>query len=343
MQPLLSMDSTFSQWEEVQTHFGLNQAALGRLLGLSKAMMYQVATGRRSLPASAQRTWARLVLALPAASAPPPTPPAPDLAALAWHAQACVARAAQLAVALADAQARAAAAMRRLAALPQLAAPLLPTEAPAAPPAWLVQFESEARVTLATYGPLAQARLVMRRASLLGEATAVEQLLSGDKIYNLADEGSASTFSRIFNPLQTVPHMAFSVSRFTTKAQCQAYLDKKAPERLLLIAHQGNVQAVLATWDADGDPAADLVSAQNFADSLAIKLAATTDPREKLRTERLLNSERTRITNLGGRTVNHGVDELLDREQDRDDTASALATLDRLIADVTTQRDALPA
>ena len=235
---------------------------------------------------------------------------------------------------------RSRAAPPRLAALPRLAAPLWPTDA-SPPPAWLVQFESEARVTLAQYGPLAQARLAVRRAGLLQEAAAVEQLLSGDEIYNLVDEQDAATFSRIFNPLPTVPLMAFSVSRFTTKAQCQAYLDKKAPERLLLLAHQGNVQAILATWDAAGDPAADMVAAQSFADSLVTKLAGTTDPREKLRTQRLLDSERTRITNLGGRTITHGPEELLDREQDRDDTASALATLDALIAQVSAHSDTL--
>ena len=56
------------------------------------------------------------------------------------------------------------------------------------PPAWLAQFESEARVALAQYGPDAQARLAVRRAGLLAEARAVEQLFSGVEIGNLVDE-----------------------------------------------------------------------------------------------------------------------------------------------------------
>ena len=77
--------------------------------------------------------------------------------------------------------------------------------------------------------------------------------------------------------------MSFSVVRFTTKAQCQAYLDRKAPERTLLAAHLGTVQAALTTWDAAGDPTADLATAQDMVTNLTPVLTATTDPREKLR------------------------------------------------------------
>ena len=83
----------------------------------------------------------------------------------------------------------------------------------------------------------------------------------------------------------------------------------------------------MAAWDASGDPAANL--------------AATTDPKQRLRTERLLNSERNRVTNLSGRCVTHGTDDLLDHEQDRDEVASDLAILDGLVVAVTTHRDAL--
>ena len=177
-------NAPFSLWQEVQDHYGLPQAALGRLLGLSPSLMNHVATGRRSLPAAARFTWARLVLALMPTQPPAPPEPAPGPAfafapdhPLDLHAQRCVAVAARLAVELADAQARAAWAERRLAALGQLATPLRPTDAPN-PPAWLAQFESEARVALAEYGPVAQARLAVRRAGLLAEVRAVEQLFS---------------------------------------------------------------------------------------------------------------------------------------------------------------------
>ena len=156
-------------------------------------MMSQVTAGRRSLPAAARFTWARLVLALEPAAAPTPAAlPAPVFAfapthPLALHAQSCQAAAAALAVELANARARAAWAARRLVALPRLAAPLRPTDA-LGPPAWLAQFESEARVALAQYGPDAQARLAVRRAGLLAEARAVEQLFSGVEIGNLVDE-----------------------------------------------------------------------------------------------------------------------------------------------------------
>ena len=335
-----------SLWEEVQAHFGLNQAALGRLLGLSKSMMGQVARGQRPLPLAAAPTWTRLVLALGPAPAPAVSPvvlvplPFDPAHPLSWHGLACVATAARLAVEMADSQTRAAAAERRLAAIPRLAAPLLPTDT--SPPPWLVQFESEARVALATYGPLAQARLALRRAGLLHEAQAAYGLLNNLTINDLVDEKAAAIFTHFFNPLPTTPYMAFSVDRFTTKAQCQAYLDKKAPERTLLAAHLGTVQAALSTWDASGDPAADQATAQTLIDSLTPVYRATTDPKEKLRLERLLNQYRSRVTNLGGRLETHGTDELLDREQDRDATISDLTVLDALIAAVTAQRDQLP-
>ena len=275
----------------------------------------------------------------PAAGAAPPFAFAPAHP-LALHAQSCVAAAGRLAVELAAAQARAAWAERRLAALPRLAAPLRPTDA--APPAWLAQFESEARVVLAESGPVAQARLALRRAGLLHEAAGVQRLFSGDELGHLVDEHEAATFTHLFNPIFPLPLMSFSVSRFTTKAQCQAYLDKKAPDRLLLASHLGSVQAAIATWDASGDPTADLATAQTMIANLTPALTATTDPRERLKIERLLNSYRSRVTNLGGRAENHGTDELLDRELDRDETTGNLAVLDDLIAAVTAKRDALP-
>lgn len=345
--PTTPLPAAPSLWAEVMAHFGLSQAALGRILGLRPALMNHVLTGRRSLPLAAAPAFTRLVLALaPAAPAAPPIPdPAPAARPdpahpLAQHARACVAKAAGLAVELAAARAKAAWAGRRLAALPQLAAPLRPADA--APPAWLVQFESEARVALAACGPVPQARLALRRAGLLHEAAGAQRLiLLGEQDY-LVDERLAATFSGIFNPLPTLPLMSFSVVRFTTKAQCQAYLDRKAPERTLLAAHLGTVQAALTTWDAAGDPTADLATAQDMITNLTPVLAATTDPREKLRLERLLNSYRSRATNLGGRVESHGADELLDREQDHDSTTGDLAVLDALIAAVTTRRDALP-
>ena len=102
------------------------------------------------------------------------------------------------------------------------------------------------------------------------------------------------------------------------------------------------MQAALATWDAAGDPAADLATAQDMVTKLTPALTTTTEPREKLRLERIINSYRSRVTNLSGRAENHGTDELLDQEQERDSTIDDLAVLDALIAAVTGRRDALP-
>lgn len=76
-------------------------------------------------------------------------------------------------------------------------------------------------------------------------------------------------------------------------------------------------------------------------DKLTPALAATTDLKERIKLERLVNSYRSRVTNLSGRTETHGTDELLDREQDRDDVAANLAVLDALLAAVTQHRDGL--
>ena len=345
------MFDSLSQWEEVQAHFGLSQAALGRLLGLRPAMMNHVATGRCSLPAAALPTWTRLVLALSAPSAAPPeaapTEPPASLSIdarhpLALHGQQCVARAARLAVELADAQAKAAWATQRLAALSQLAAALLPTGT-SGPPPWLVQFASEARVALAEAGPVVQARLVLRRAALLHEAELAHHVLLGEELTNLVDEAKAVAFSALFNPLPQRALLAFSAHRFTTKAQCQAYLDKKAPERTRLAAQLVSIEADLATWDAAGNPAAGLATAKETVGIFTTAHDATTDPKEKLRFERLISSYNTRIANLDGRTETHGPNERLDREQDLENYTSSLRTLDRLLAEVTTRRDALSA
>ncbi|WP_046242380.1 helix-turn-helix domain-containing protein [Hymenobacter terrenus] len=343
-----------SLWQEVQAYFGLSQAALGRILGLRPPMMNHVVTGRRQLPLATAPIWTRLVLAIgtnPTEQEPAPlaeqSAPIAELASvfgaahpLVRHGLGCMAAAQRLAGELATAQTRAAWAERRLAALAQLATPLLPTEAPGPPP-WLAQFESEARVTLAEFGPLVQARLAVRRAGLLYEAEAVRRLLSGTELYDLVEEVMVTTLTQLFTPIPTVPLMVFSVDRFKTQAECQRYLDKKLPERTLLAAHLSMVETELATWDQKGDPAADQATAQDLLDKLTPVQDATSDAREKLRLNRLLNFYRTRVTNLEGRTITHGTDELLDREQDRDDTINSLAVLDALIQAVTDHRDVL--
>lgn len=181
--------------------FKLTQGGLGKLLGLSPAMMSHIRTGRRSLPQSAYVPLTHMVLALQAAPplpdpapAPPPLDPA-DLTALSHHALACRATAARLVLEQAALAARAAWAAQRLAVLPVLAAavPALATTLPPDPcpnldtgfvpgPRWLAHFEEEAREALVACGPLAQARLALRRAALLHEVALTERLLAGEPL-----------------------------------------------------------------------------------------------------------------------------------------------------------------
>ncbi|MCR5886565.1 hypothetical protein LRS06_02010 [Hymenobacter sp. J193] len=91
--------------------------------------------------------------------------------------RACLLRADRVAYELELLPERAAWARRRLAALPTLTAALCPHGEP--PPPWLNGFANAARDELVRSGSTAQARLHARRAALLAEAAALEQLLAG--------------------------------------------------------------------------------------------------------------------------------------------------------------------
>ncbi len=193
--PFLLTDTAV--FRQLGAAFGLRQAAVGRLLGLSPQMTNNVCAGRKPLPAATYPQLARLLLALDALppadspAAPPPNPPAP--VPLGRHARACRATAARLQLEEGALRARAAWAARRLAALPALedALRLAPPDPlreppdpadPAARPRWLTRFLAEAREALAAAGPDAQARLALRRAALLHEATLAERLLAGEAL-----------------------------------------------------------------------------------------------------------------------------------------------------------------
>jgi transcriptional regulator with XRE-family HTH domain len=167
---------------QLQEAFGLNQTSLGRLLGLSRAMMSAVRRGKRYFPLAAAEPFARLLLALDKLPAPSAMPAAPDAAGLERQQRACRATAMRLALELTAMQARAAWAGRRLAALPTLTA-TLPAGEPL--PRWLTAFEAEARETLAACGALPQARLALRRSALLHEAAQVGRLLAGASLSEL--------------------------------------------------------------------------------------------------------------------------------------------------------------
>lgn len=205
MEPLLTDTALLRQLGEA---FGLTQTALGQLLGLSRSMLSQVRTGHRRLPPAAYVALTHLVVALQAVaplavSAPADAPPAvaiapADLPALGRHARACRATAARLALEQAALATRAAWATRRLAVLPVLAAtvPALgaalaspdpgpdpgPDTGHTPGPRWLARFEAEAREALITSGPLAQARLALRRAALLHEVALTDRLLAGEAL-----------------------------------------------------------------------------------------------------------------------------------------------------------------
>jgi transcriptional regulator with XRE-family HTH domain len=94
--PTLSDARLFAQFQKA---FGLNQTSLGRLLGLSRAMMSEVRRGQRPFPMSAAEPYARL-LALDKLPATLPPPAAPDAALLRLQQQTCRARAMRLALEL---------------------------------------------------------------------------------------------------------------------------------------------------------------------------------------------------------------------------------------------------
>lgn len=180
--------------QQLMTAFGLRQNVLGYLLGLSSGMMNHVVCGRRSLPASSYVPFTKLLVALdklpPELALAPPGVPAPprapdplssaDKTALGHHQLACWAKVMNLRLRQTALETRAAWATRRLAAMPTLISTLPDPTAPL--PSWLQSFEAEAREVLADSGPLAQARLALRRATLLHEMGLVHRLVAGEPL-----------------------------------------------------------------------------------------------------------------------------------------------------------------
>ena len=189
-----------SQLRAVRAHFGLSQPALAGWLGLSRALLASVETGREQLPAHA-RPWLRPWVAALADSAPDvgpppvsealpaalPTGPAPLLARLAE----CRYQAQRLGQQLAARRARTRWAQRRLAAGPVLHAalpapdPTAPMHAPAAlRRRWLARLLEEAADQLdpaqAATGPTAGALLAARHRAWLHEAACLITYLRGE-------------------------------------------------------------------------------------------------------------------------------------------------------------------
>lgn len=162
------------RWPELRAWFGLSVTKLGHCFGLSRAMMWQVETGHRSLPLAA--TVPHLALLRAREEAPEPTPEPLDAAALQRQLRECQHRAGQLQYKLGLLQEQAAPARRRLAALPLIRATYAAMQAEL--PSWLPYFELDAQAELQRSGRTAQALLQARRAALLAEAAELERLLA---------------------------------------------------------------------------------------------------------------------------------------------------------------------
>ncbi|WP_052732706.1 helix-turn-helix domain-containing protein [Hymenobacter terrenus] len=171
----------------VRKHFGLSQADVAGLLGVSQPKVNDAEAGTRPLPAPA----ARRLRALAALLATPPGPPLPvDWAPVAERLAQCRAQAEVLRVRLAhEVPARAAAAAARLDAAEALPAALAAIEAAPLTPAQrqgqlgqLLQLQGGAAVEWHTHsGPAPAALLAARHAGLLAEAAALAQALAAEK------------------------------------------------------------------------------------------------------------------------------------------------------------------
>lgn len=136
--------------------------------------------------------------------------------------------------------------------------------------------------------------------------------------------------------------MAFSENRLLTRAECVTYRDRKLAERTALLARQSAVNSQLTLWDASGDPVAKLAATQLSVATMTPLVATLEDGTAKRRIENMLNSLKSSANNLTTLAEKHGADDLLDREQARDEIAAELVILDQLIAAVQARHDALP-
>ncbi len=135
--------------------------------------------------------------------------------------------------------------------------------------------------------------------------------------------------------------MAFSTNLLTTTAQCDTILATKQRERTGLVNRLNNLQFQLANWDDSTSAAAELAATQTLITSLTPIVAALPEGDDKRRNQNQLNRYETRANNLTGKVENYGVLALLEKELDRDTLTGDIATLDTLVAAVTTRRAAL--
>ncbi|MCB2407424.1 helix-turn-helix transcriptional regulator [Hymenobacter lucidus] len=157
----------------VRTYFGLSQQELARFLGVSRALVALVETGRRTLPAEAAT---RLAILDSGISEEAATPVEVSRSALAtWeplqlHQRKCLRQASGLRQELLQLQTQAAQYQRRLQALPLLSQALGQFPADAELQAWLEQLATEARYGLFDCGTAAQTLLTVRITALEFEA-----------------------------------------------------------------------------------------------------------------------------------------------------------------------------
>ena len=135
--------------------------------------------------------------------------------------------------------------------------------------------------------------------------------------------------------------MAFSVNLLTTVAQCDTLLTGKQRERTGMVNRLNNLQFQLDNWDDSTSAATELAATQTLVAGLTPVVAALPEGDDKRRNQNQLNRYETRANNLIGKVENYGVLALLEKELDRDTLTGEIATLDTLVAAVTTRRAAL--
>lgn len=137
--------------------------------------------------------------------------------------------------------------------------------------------------------------------------------------------------------------MSFSVNRLMSRAACVAYRTRKQAERAAVVARQAAIQVQIDAWDVAGDPVAKLAAIEQSIAQMTPLVATLEEGANKRKIENMINALRTTANNLESRVESRGPDDLLDKEQDRDEAAADLVILDQLLAAVQTRHDALPA
>ncbi len=178
--------------DSLRAHFAITQQRLAEWLGVHRVVVAQAEAGQRGLPLRQMRQGIQNVRLSMASMgqmlrteaiiepAPPPLPAPPvDTGALQRRIATCRLQAARLAAEQPAMQARAAAFVNRLAALPALRGYTGPVPASPQETGWLALFEIEATVGLRDdCGPGPQALATARQAGLEREAEVLEELLA---------------------------------------------------------------------------------------------------------------------------------------------------------------------